>query len=241
MSLRDVEASLRALTLSATGDDGAFADAPKQRRDLYRSLVNNTLRGAIARACPFARRIGGEARFDAALTRFLDEHRIRTRLTHELPGEFTAWLMQHEAGSAYAELCHFEALDVEVTMAETSPAGGMHLADGARIDVDTSCRLVAYRHPVHTVTVHSTALPAPTSEPTVLMCFQRAEAFCVEPVSAAVGKVIMQAAQGATVREAVATVVAEGSALGVNVDTGLIRATLVRLRHLGAIAGFQPR
>jgi len=250
-TLKDVEATFRALAIGDGGDalvaGGAFGAAPERLR-LYRSLVQNTLRSAIRRACPHARRLGGEARLEAHVSRFLDTSKLETRFVRDLPGAFSQWLLadaaeHHRDGDdavAYAELVHFEALEVEVTMAETSPQGGLSLSDDVTLEMDGSTRLCIYRHPVHTVTLQTSALSslAPSAQPYVLVCFQRAEAFAVEPVAAAVGKVLIACTDGATVGAAIKAVVDEGIALGVSVDVGLVRSALVKLRRLGAIAAF---
>jgi hypothetical protein len=236
--LDDVERTLRALAFGADGprlaDEGAFGAAPERLR-LYRTLVTNTVHGAIRRACPHARRIGGEARFAAHVARFLAEQPLRVRFTRDLPGAFTAWLLEHPGAevdaAAYAELCHFESLEIEVTMAEptTSPPPG-------DLAMDASARLAIYQHPVHTVTARSTSLPAATTQPTVLVCFQRAEALAVASIAPAVGKVILACASGASMQDAIAGVIDEGRATGIAVDVGLVRSALVDLHRRGAIA-----
>jgi len=253
-SLRDVEAGFRTLVMG-TDDDvaagGVFAGVPAERQRVYRTLVRNSLRGSIRRSCPHAIRLAGDEAFDAVVDAFLAACPIQTRLTRDIPGEFTAWLMARASSSssssspstsitssvAFAELCHFEALEIEVTMSETAPHVPGGLEAGSRVEMDPSARLAIYRHPVQTVTARTTSLPAAGTQPTVLLCFQRAEGFEVEVISPALGKVLLGSAEG-SVGDAIAAVVTEGRAAGVAIDAGRLRSELVGLHRRGAIAGF---
>jgi hypothetical protein len=252
-SLRDVEAGFRALIMG--NDDGmasavVFAGVPAERQRVYRTLVRNSLRGSIRRSCPHAIRLAGDEAFDAVVDAFLAGCPIQTRLTRDIPGEFAAWLMARASqppspssstsitsSVAFAELCHFEALEIDVTMSETAPHVPGALQAGSRVEMDPSTRLAIYRHPVQTVTSRSTSLPAAGAQPTVLLCFQRAEAFEVEVISPALGKVLLGSAEG-PVSAAIAAVVEEGRAAGVVIDAGRLRGDLVGLHRRGAIAGF---
>jgi hypothetical protein len=255
-SLRDVEAGFRALimgnddgTVSGAASGGVFAGVPAERQRVYRTLVGNSLRGSIRRSCPHAIRLAGDEAFDAVVDAFLAGCPIQTRLTRDIPGEFTAWLMARASSPspssstsitssvAFAELCHFEALEIDVTMSETAPHVPGALQAGSRVQMDPSARLAIYRHPVQTVTSRSTSLPAAGPQPTVLLCFQRVEAFEVEVISPALGKVLLGSAEG-PVSAAIAAVVEEGRGVGVVIDAGRLRSELVGLHRRGAIAGF---
>lgn len=241
--LRTVEAAFRALVF---GDaDSAvvaevFGDVDVKRRRLYRELVQNSLHGVLRRACPHAVRLAGEAAFDVVIDRFLASQPITVRFTREIPGAFTAWLMAQSPSSlpdpAFAELCHFEALEIEITLAKRSPHVVTPLRPGARLVIDDSARLAIYRHPVHRVTSSTSSWPTPSPLPSVLLCFQRDEALVVEPLSLALGKVLLHAAAGLSVDEAVGAVVAE---VGDVIDGGTLRAQLVGLHHRGAVARFE--
>jgi hypothetical protein len=247
--LVDVEAGFRALTMGEH-DAPVWDGVPVERQRLYRALVRNNLKGVLQRACLHARRIVGEAAYDVVTDAFLASHRIQTRLTRDIPGEFTAWLqaqatsplpasaLAHHDGAVFAELCHFEALEIEITMAETTPTSPGRPVDVARVVMDGSARLAVYRAPVHTVRATTTTLPTPTATPTVLLCFQRAEAFTVDVIAPAVGKLLMLGAGGATIGEALAVVEQEATAAGVLFDRGRLKSALVALHRRGAIAGF---
>ncbi len=250
-TLRDVEDGFRDLAFGVDDGEamagGLWAGVPVERRRAYRTLVRNNLRGTIRRACPHAVRLAGDNAFDAVVDAFLAGWPIQTRLTRDIPSEFTSWLMASTPTSgpglsltssqAFAELCHFEALEIEVTMSETSPHLPGALGSRSRLQMDPSTRLAIYSHPVHQVTRHSTALPSPGATPTVLLCFQKAESLEVESISAALGKVLLASVDGA-VADAIASVVEEGRVAGVVVDAGHLRSALVGLHRRGAIAGF---
>ncbi len=263
--LVDVESALRDLTLG----DGATLDwpgAPRKRQQLVRVLVRRNLKGILERACPHARRLVGPAAFDVVTDRFLATHRLQTRLTREIPGAFTSWLLQQppstlpgtlgddaddddvpddDAGASFAELCHFEALEIEVTLAETSrpsaspdPLPDIPL-DDALVELDASARLAVYRSPVHLVRATTTRLPSPAPVPIVLLCYQRDEALRVEVIEPAVGKALVALASGALVGAAIASVQKEAADVGVVVDAARVHAALVQLHHEGAVASFR--
>ena len=241
-TLVETEHAWRALTLG-TDDDAAdaFADVDSDRRRVYRELVHNNLLGVLKRACPHAVRLAKDAFVDVA-NHFLATRPIVTRFTRQIPGEFTTWLMAQPSATlpdaAFAELCHFEALEIDVLLAHTSDRAGADLVAGAQLVMDNSARLAVYRHPVHRVTATTTTWPTPSVVPSVVLCFQQAEVVVVEALSLALGKVLLHAAGGRTVDEAVAAVVDEAAAVGTLVEPGLLRAQLVSLQRRGAVAGF---
>lgn len=250
MSLRDVEVGFRHLLLDEEprffdGRDGRDDEAVKRQR-VYRRLVRNNLMGTIDRACPHARRLAGDAVFDAVVARWLATAPPTTRLLRDVPGEFTAWLQQAQAQdpsstphASFAELCHFEALEIEVTLAEVSAHAAGPLDEGRGLLLDASARLCVYAHPVHQVTSKTTTWPTPSPTPVALLCFQRAELFAVQPLSLGVAKVLMLCADGRAVADALAVVVDEGSAAGIVVDRRRLKADLVDLQRRGALSS-QP-
>ncbi len=228
-------------------DGPVWAGVPADRQAVYRSLVRNNVRGTIRRACPHARRIVGDAAFDAVAERFLAEHPITTRLTRDIAAEFTQWLQTHEtsltlpsghSAGAFVELCHYEALEIEITLAECAPHVPGRVVDDATIVMDPSARLAIYRHPVHRVTASTTTLPPPASQPVVILCFQRADEQVTDVISPALGKVLLGAAAGNSVGASVGAVVDEARAAGVDVDAALLRSQLVSLHRRGAISAF---
>jgi hypothetical protein len=260
--LVDVEKALRALTLG----DGATLDwhgAPRQRQQLVRDLVRRNLKGILERACPHARRLVGTTGFDVVTDRFLATHHLQTRLTREIPGAFTSWLLQQppstlpggaddddddekaQAGACFAELCHFEALEIEVTLVETAaptarsdPPPDVPL-DDALVELDASARLAVYRSPVHLVGAATTRLPSPAPVPFVLLCHQRDEALRVEVIEPAVGKVLVALSSGALIGAAIGRVQKEAADVGVVVDAARVREALLQLHQHGAIASFR--
>jgi hypothetical protein len=230
----------RTITLGSGGP--AFAGVDADRQVLYRELVQNNLRGVLRRACPHAHRLGGDA-FLRVADRFLAEHPIAARYTREIPGEFAAWLMTLPSTSlpdpSFAELCHFEALEIEVTLSpRSSHIVVERIAPATVPQMDASTRLAVYTHDVLSVTSHSSAWPAPLHQPAVVLCFQVHEQLVVERLSLATGKVLLTCAGGASVGDAVTHVVREGAAQGATVDSGAVMAQLTSLHQRGAISSF---
>lgn len=241
MSHQDAMAQAwRALVL---GDGtNTFVDVDPRRQALYRELVQNNLHGIVRRACPHAARLAGEA-FSTVTDRFLAEHPISARFTREIPGEFTAWLMAQPSTSlpdpAFAELCHFEALEIEVTLALVGDHVVVERIDPATLpQMNPSARLAIYRHDVLSTTPSSTTWPAPLAQPVVVLCFQANEQFLVERLTIATGKVLLATAAGTCIGDAIARVCAEAEAHGAAVDRGAVLAQLTDLHRRGAIARF---
>jgi hypothetical protein len=237
MSVAKIEAGFRALLLSK--EPGFFDDVDEGRQRVYRQLVRNSLLGTLRRACPHALRLH-PALFEQLAERFLDEAPPTTRLVRDIPGQFTAWLMQDPTTTtttpAFAELCHFEALEIEVALSETGAhAPGGPLDDDAVPLLDPSARLAIYRFPVHRVTSSSVGLPEAAATPIVLLCFQRAELFVVEAVSPAVAKLLLLVSQGQTLGAAMKVLDDEATAAGLQLDRGRVRADVVDLRCRGAL------
>ena len=167
-------------------------------------------------------RFGGVEAFEAVVDRFLAEQPITVRFPRQIPAAFSAWLMAQASLSlslpdpAFADLCHFEALELEITLAVRSGHVVAALRPGESVVIDDSARLGIHRHAIQHVTI-STAWPPPS--PSVALCWQRDEVFVVAPLSPAPGKVQLHTAAGHDVETAVAVVVAEA-----NVDGGLLRS-----------------
>jgi hypothetical protein len=237
VSLDDVEKGLRGLLLGA--QPALLPGVDEQRQQVYRRLVRNNLVGTLERACPHARRLAGAA-FDDVAARWLATSPPTTRLLRDVPAQFTAWLAEQDPTTlphgSFPELCHFEALEIEVTLSETASHDVAPLDDGAGLFLDPSARLAIYRHPVHTVTKATTTWPAPAPLPIVLLCFQRAELMAAQVLSPAVGKLLLLTSQGASLGAAIGSLVEEGGSAGVVVDTGRLRADLVDLQKRGALS-----
>ncbi|MBM4279693.1 MAG: DUF2063 domain-containing protein [Deltaproteobacteria bacterium] len=245
----DVARGWRSLLLSR--EPAFFDDAvvPRSRQLVYRDLVRNTLGDVLRRACPHARRLAGEDVFSRLIARFLDERAPTTRLLHAVAGEFTAWLATLPADAlpdaSFAELCHFEALEIDVTLSPTArqepPSAGLipDVDEAGIVVVDPSTRLCVYFHPVHRVTASTTAWPSPLSSPALLCCFQRAEDFAVVIVSPAVARILVAAGEGVSVGAALDRLAAEAAGSEAVFDRRRARADLTDLQRRGAVVGFR--
>jgi hypothetical protein len=245
----DVARAWRALLFAPTPVALHGVGPPSAREIVYRDLVRRTLAGTIRRACPHARRIAGEDAFDRLLARAFAEAPPTTPFLHGVPGQYTAWLQTLPVADlphpAFAELCHYEALEVEVTLATIAreeppnPPTAADIDDGVVVVIDPSTRLCAYRYPVHRVTSATTTWPAMSSTPVFLCCFQRAEVFTTEVVSPAVARTLVLAADGVTVGAALAQLADEARSLRTTFDGRRVRADLVDLQRRGALVGFR--
>lgn len=244
----DTAAAWRALLLSREPAYFEATAAPPARQRVYRALVRNNLGGAIRRACPHARRLAGDDVFGGFVDRFLAEQPPTTRLLREVAGQFAAWTSTLPASDlphpSFAELCQFEALEIDVTLSPTSrdaPSGQAIVADIADdrvVVIDPSTRLGAYRHPVHRVTKATTSWPALSSTPTFVLCFQQAENFVADVVSPAIARVIVMSVDGRTVGASLDVLAVEAAAAGIAFDRRRVRADLVDLQRRGALVGF---
>lgn len=245
MKLADVENDWRALLLAREPRLMDGADEARQR--VYRRLVRGNLSGSIRRGVPILRKLAGEERVDALITRFLDEVGVKTRLVRFIPIEFGQWLMDHAAEipelphPAAGELAHWEALEIDVIMAPDatlSSTFSLALTENARVEMHPSTRLAAYRHAVHAMTTSSTSWPDTSSEPFILLAWRSAEKMTWQQLDGGTAKTILETSQGATVGEALARVRA-ALVPGDSLDEARVRASLVDLCRRGAIIGFE--
>lgn len=91
----------------------------------YRELVRNRIHFAIAEALPRTRGAVGESRFDAWVSRWLDESPPTTRYVRELMPGFVDWLgadrLEHDAPGPAADLLRYEVALHHVALAPDPP------------------------------------------------------------------------------------------------------------------------
>ena len=241
MTLPTIEAGFRALLLHRNPTLLPGIDAGRQL--MYRQLVRSSLIGTLAAACPHALRLD-PVLFGELAALFLESAPPTTRLVRDVPDQFSSWLMRQDPSTlpaaarsgAFAELCHFEALEIEVTLAQTAETQrSAPVTDDDVPVVDPSVRLASYRHAVHRVNPRSTELPPPSLQPVMLLCFQCAEQFVVETISPALGKLLLLFSQGQRMGAAVNTLIAEAQGADLICDEGLLRAAVVSLQRRGAL------
>lgn len=241
MKLTDVEAHYRALLLGA--DERLMPDASPVRQRVYRRLVRANLSGNIRRAVPITRKLIDDASLERLIVRFLDEVAPRTRLVRRIAVEWAEWLMTVAPSDlphpAAAELAHWEVLEVEVSLASEWEGPGLSRvpADDAFVETHPSARLVAYWHPVHSLTQRSTMWPERSDEPIILLAWRAQERFLWQRLGGGTAKVLAEAAQGKQLGAAFTAVEAELAA-GDRLDRPQVKASLVDLCRRGAIAGF---
>lgn len=142
----------------APNDVEAILAAPP-RLAIYRSLVQNALRGVIVRVLPRTRdrlNIAVAGRFDTDVARFLARRGPRTHYLREVPAELFAWLRpQWEADEnvpAYlADLAAYELAQFEVAAAPDADEREevVEVALDRALAFAGPVRLLRFRHAVH--------------------------------------------------------------------------------------------
>lgn len=200
-TLSVTERALRSMLLDT--DPPLLPEVSERRQRAMRRLVQNTLRGAIARALPHTRRLTPPESFDALVSRFLAEAPPTTRILREVPREFVRFLASLPIDAlphpSCAELAHWEVLEVEVLFAPDDTAAPL-TNDALR--ADPSARLCAYLHDVTQVDEHRSSWPAPSAEPVLLLCFRAAGRVRWRKLSGACARVLASVGEGAAVTDA---------------------------------------
>lgn len=237
--IAEVERGFRSLLLDV--DEQLFPDVDPVRQRVYRRLVRGNLFSAVRRAIPITRNLLGEEVIDALCARWLADVGPRTRLVRQVAAEFTEWLMAQPSlpHEATGELAHWEALEIEVGLAADydGPTLPRTPSPTSHVETHPSTRLAAYRHHVHALTTSSTAYPAPSAQPAILLAWRSGERFTWQELDGGVAKTLVEVAQGKTLGEAYAAVtssLAEGDVF----DVLRVNAALVDLCRRGAVVGF---
>lgn len=242
MNVEEYERRLRDLTMGA--EERLFEGVEPMCQRLYRRLVRANLFGAVRRALPITRRLLGDESTDRLIASFLDlGPGPQTRALRRVALEVGEWLMtqpQLVPSGAVAELVHWEALEVEVALAPEydGPALSREPGDDAELEAHPSARLAAYRHPVHRLTRESAGYPAASEEPAILLAWRVDERVTWRSLDGAVAKLLVEAANGATIArcfDAVEATLRPGEAL----DRRRVKAALVDLCRRGALVGFR--
>jgi hypothetical protein len=180
----DIERDLR-LFLEAHGVAGEDVDAivaAPRRLAVYRSLVRNGLGAVVARMLPRTRaRLNASCagRFDADVSRFLEEVGPRTHYLRDVPQELFAWARPRWAAdpnvpSYVLDLAAHELACFAVAAAESrpdAPAPGAVLPESAIAFAD-STRLLRYGWAVHELPADETAADSPAHRQVNLLAYR---------------------------------------------------------------------
>ena len=139
---------------------------------VYEDLIRNNVERFLAGAFPIAKKLLGEAHWNALVRTFLECHGCESPYFREIGQEFLAFLENDappEAPDFLLELCHYERVPTvlrraeEPTPAESFDPEGDLLAHP--VAVSELAWPLSYRYPVHQISADSRAdevQPAPT-------------------------------------------------------------------------------
>lgn len=180
MPERDFRAVQRAFTahLRDRHANPRPADVPASRMQVYRELLLANFETALDNCYPVLRGLIEEREWKALIQAFFADHRARSPLYRDLPGEFREWLggPQHDALRAQLpfldELAHYEWIEMALdTDPRTIPTEGIDrdgdLLAGVPV-LNPLAWLLRYRYPV--AHIGPAYLPgAPPAEPVQLV------------------------------------------------------------------------
>ncbi len=172
-----LEESVRKMLLDQ--DVRLFEGMDERAQRLYRRQVRKSILGAVRRAIPVATHLTSAEHLNRILGVWLEQSPPQSRLYWQIAGEFAAWLGSAPDLSvphpAFAELIHWEVLEIDVINAPDLPASpvlGRDIDDRAAMILDPSARLAIYQHPVHTLDRRSDGWPAPLAVPAFIVAWR---------------------------------------------------------------------
>jgi len=160
-------------------DLSSFAEVDDQAFFVYRHLVRDTLRGAIANQLPKTSKVLG-ARFERDVAAYVDRSLPASHYLRDVPFEFAqrmgaAWARDPELPPWLVDLARFELLEFESAASAAGPP--LDVVDTLQLDApvafDPSLRLFRSAYPVHEIDPASGAAVEP--RPTALLVYRDAE------------------------------------------------------------------
>lgn len=162
------------------GEDlASLVEVDDQAFFVYRHLVRDTLRGAIANQLPKTSKVLG-ARFEREVTAYVDRSLPASHYLRDVPCEFAELMIPRWEGDPalppwLADLARFELLEFE--SAASVPHSSLEVEDTLRLDrpvaFDASLRLFRSAYPVHEIDPTSDAAVEP--RPTALLVYRDAD------------------------------------------------------------------
>jgi len=132
---------------------------PARRMRVYEELLFGNLEGFLLACFPVTVKLLGVRSWRSTVRRFFAEHRCRSPLFRDIPGEFLRWL-EKQAATLYPdrpwlyEFMHYEWLELDVSIdpaaaaCEVDPRGD--LLAGHPV-LNPTARLACYHYPVHRI------------------------------------------------------------------------------------------
>jgi hypothetical protein len=149
-----------------------------RRLAIYRDLFFNNVSNLLAGNFPVLRALHDAEGWRALVRAWYSEHRAHTPLFPELGREMVRWLEDRASRAAgdppwFAELAHYEWMEVVAANAETDLADVAHDPDGdllaGRPLVSPLAWPLVYRWPVHRIGADARPAPEPPATPTCLV------------------------------------------------------------------------
>lgn len=149
----------------------APADVPPARMRVYRELLYKNVDGSLSACFPVLKSILGATAWDELVRQFFAQHRCRTPIYRELPGELLSWF--DDAGDSLKlppfarELAHYEWIELALTI---DPARIEDVAADPNGDllagipvVSPLARILDYAFPVHRLAADYAPMAAPAA------------------------------------------------------------------------------
>jgi hypothetical protein len=149
-----------------------------RRLAIYRDLFFNNVSNLLAGNFPVLRSLHDADAWRALVRTWYSQHRAHTPLFPELGRELVRWLEARAAADAgdppwFAELAHYEWMEVVAANSETDLAGVAHEPDGdllaGRPLLSPLAWPLVYRWPVHRIGAESRPGAEPPATPTCLV------------------------------------------------------------------------
>lgn len=246
VDLENLEQQLLDALLQSSGRTPALAERvapalmPAQAMAVYRRLVRGNFHSAIRRALPITKRLVAEADLDELIDLFLASSPPHVRALWQAPAAFSAWCAEQSLERwhpALPELIHFECVELEVlyTPDATVLASPALPTLASRIEADPSARLLAYRFPVHRMTLERAQFPEASATPNFLVVWRADEKMRCQDVSTATAKLLLYCGTALCVAEGLDQLRAEANA---ELDVDAILQELAALQKQGALVDF---
>ncbi len=161
---------------------------------LYRRLARANLRAVVDNAFPVAVSVLGEEGWGDLFDRFLEAGGPTTSLYRDVPGDLVVWAA--EAGHPYADLLHYEWLELLAARA-VAPASGTDASTpgGRALRPNPTLQVGVYERPVERISA-SNPTPAPFDVPHVYLVWRRptSDEVCFHRMGLTLGQIVARVA-----------------------------------------------
>lgn len=136
------------------------ADVEDRRMSVYRELFFNNIDGFISGGFPVLKSITDDAKWQALVRQFFDQHRCQTPYFLEIAGEFLSYINDQRAADAsdfpfMRELAHYEWVELALDTSELNIEDVVADPDGDLLDAHPMQSPLAwslvYSYPVHKI------------------------------------------------------------------------------------------